>query len=170
MTRQRDRVDQNATPTRHAATWPETVSPADDAAPDYSAGIRQRIMIIDGGFLALAGAAQVTLEVLAHFLGVGPYAGLFAGSPYAIGWVEAHGLAAIIGVLLVVVGARDRRRFWHTFALTVHLLLGAANLVFWQSFVDFATVPLGELGTTAHLLFATAQAWSLIVSRPGNRS
>ena len=169
MTQQRD-LDPNATAAARAAAIGPGTSPSSDAAPDYSVGIRQRIMIIDGLFLAVVGAAQVTLEVLAHFLGVGPYASILDRSPYTIGWVEAHGLAAMIGVLLVVIGAPDRRRFWHAFALAVHLLLGAANLVFWQSFVDFATVPFGELGTAAHVLFATAQAWSLVVSRPGKSS
>ena len=170
MTHQHDLVDQKATAAQGAAIWPPTIPPSEDVAPDYSVGIRQRIMIIDGGFLALVGATQLTLELLAHFFGVGPYAAIFDQSAYTIGWVEAHGLAAVIGVFLLVVGARDRRRFWHAFALAVHLLLGAANLVFWQSFVDFATVPFGELGTAAHVLFATAQAWSLVVSRPGKSS
>ena len=142
----------------------------DNPAADYSTGIRTRIMIIDGVFLTLVGTAQVILELLAHFLGVGPYTAVFDRSAYTIGWVEAHGLAAMIGVVFLVVGARERRRFWHGFALAVHLLLGAANLLFWQSFVDFATTPLGVVGTLAHVLFATAQAWSLVVSRTGQRS
>ena len=174
MTQQRDfdaRSHVAGTSSTHESTtdW-STTTQADDPAVDYSTGIRHRIMIIDGIFLALAGTAQVTLELLAHFLGVGPYAAVFDRSAYTIGWVEAHGLAAVIGVVFLVVGARDRRRFWHGFALAVHLLLGAANLVFWQSFVDFGTTSLGGVGTTAHVLFATAQAWSLVVSRTAQRS
>jgi hypothetical protein len=163
-------LDQNASAADPAAVEPRPPTRTDEVAPDYSVGIRQRILIIDGCFLALVATVQVTLEVLAHFFGIGPYAGIFARSPYTIGWVEAHGLAAMIGVLLLAAGIRDRRRFWHAFALGVHLLLGAANLVFWQSFVEFATVPLGELSTAAHLLFATAQGWSLVVSRREDRS
>jgi hypothetical protein len=169
MTDQRASLGQNAIATDPAAIGPRPPARTDGVAPDYSAGIRQRILIIDGGFLALVGTVQVTLEVLAHFLGIGPYAGTFARSAYTIGWVEAHGLAALIGVLLLSAGVRNRRRFWHAFALAVHLLLGAANLLFWQSFVDFGTVPLGGLATAAHLLFATAQGWSLVVSRRGDR-
>lgn len=170
MTDQRSHVGQNAVATDAAASGLRPLARTDGVAPDYSAGIRQRILIVDGGFLALVGTVQVALELLAHFLGIGPYAGIFARSAYTIGWVEAHGLAALIGVLLLTAGVRDRRRRWHAFALAVHLLLGAANLVFWHSFVDFAMVPLGQLATAAHLLFATAQGWSLVVSRRGDRS
>ena len=122
-------------------------------------------MIIDGVFLALVGAAQVTLEVLAHFLGVGPYASILDRSPYTIGWVEAHGLAAMIGVLssssalATDVGSGTRspspstcssvRRTWCS---------GRASST-------SRRCPLGKLGTAAHVLFATAQAWSLVVSR-----
>jgi len=78
----------------------------------------------------VVGGIQVVFELLAYHTGSGPYGYVFEESPYAIGWVEAHGLAFIIGVLLLTVAARDLRRFWHLLAAAVHMLLGTANLVF----------------------------------------
>src|ERR1700759_418299 len=98
---------------------------------------RRRLLLANGVFLVVVGGTQVIFELLAYFGGVGPYDNIFDGSPYAIGWVEAHGLAFIIGVLLITVAARDLRRFWHVLGAVVHTLLGTANLVFWDSFVVF---------------------------------
>ncbi len=87
-------------------------------------------MLANGVFLVVVGGVQVVFELLAYYGGAGPYGDIFGDSPYTIGWVEAHGLAFIIGVLLLTVAARDGRRFWHLLAASVHVLLGTANLVF----------------------------------------
>ena len=80
---------------------------------------RRRLLLANGAFLVVVGGVQVVLELLAYYAGSGPYGKIFESSPYAIGWVEAHGLAIIIGVLLFTVAARDGRRFWHGAAHTV---------------------------------------------------
>jgi hypothetical protein len=77
----------------------------------------------------------VIFELLSHFFGVGPLGRIFAGSHYTIDFFEAHGLAFLIGVLLIRVAAADTKRFWHGFAACVPVLLGGANLLFWSSFV-----------------------------------
>jgi hypothetical protein len=118
---------------------------------------RRLVMMVDGGFLTLAGTTQAILEVVGHHLGRGPLGRIFEHSPHTIGWVEAHGLAALIGLLFLMVGGRDGQRFWHAFALAVHALLGAANLIFWSSFVAFNTMPLGMLATAIHVAFIVAQ-------------
>lgn len=126
---------------------------------------RRRLLIADGVFLVVVGGVQVVFELLAYYAGVGPYGYIFEESPYAIGWVEAHGLAFIIGVLLLVVAMRDLRRFWHVLAAAVHTLLGAANLVFWDSFVVFGMVPMGVAATVVHFVFVAAHAGAFVVSR-----
>ncbi len=122
------------------------------------------VMLVDGGFLALVGTVQMTLELVGHHVGTGPFGRVFEHSPYTIGWVEAHGLAALVGVLFLVAGGRDAQPHWHGFALAIHLLLGGANLMFWSSFVTFGTVPLGMLATAVHLGFVITQTWCLILS------
>src|SRR5262245_8421771 len=87
---------------------------------------------LDGAFLVLAGGAAMISETIGHFLGVGPLAGL-KGSPYTIGGFEAHGLAIIFAVLLIRGAARPDRRLWHGVGLTVHMLLGISNILFWTS-------------------------------------
>ncbi len=128
---------------------------------------RRRLLLANGVFLVVVGGVQVAFELLAYFTGAGPYGDVFAESPYAIGWVEAHGLAFGIGVLLVTVAARDGRRFWHAFAAAVHTLLGTANLVFWDSFVVFGLVPMGIAATVVHFALVAAHSGAWMVSRDG---
>jgi hypothetical protein len=125
---------------------------------DTTRRARRTVVLADGLFLALVGAAQILLELLAHFAGAGAYADIFADSPYTLGWFEAHGLAVLVGLLFLTTATRDLRRFWHAFGLAVHLLLGGANLLFWASFTAFDAVPMGILATAAHVLLVLAHA------------
>ena len=126
---------------------------------------RRRLLLANGVFLVVVGGVQVAFELAAYFAGAGPYGEIFEGSPYAIGWVEAHGLAFLIGVLLIGVAARDGRRFWHLFAAAVHTLLGVANLVFWDSFIVFGMIPMGIAATVVHVVLVAAHIGAWAVSR-----
>jgi hypothetical protein len=139
--------------------------PARYDAPPSLLRARRAILIVNGIFLVLVGAVQMTLELLGHHLGVGPLGQAFAGSPYTIGFVEAHGLALIFGVLFLRAAAgSDIEAFWHGTGAIVHLLLGGANLLFWQSFVTFDLVPMGIVATAFHAVFALAQSWAAMVA------
>jgi hypothetical protein len=122
-----------------------------------TAGFSGAALRVDGAFLALVGGTQMIFELLSHFGGIGPLGRIFAGSQYTIGFFEAHGLALLIGLLLIFVAAPEPKRFWHIFAACVHVLLGGANLLFWSSFVYWGLVPMGAIATALHGLFLVAQ-------------
>ena len=107
------------------------------------------------------GGIQLMFEFAGHFAGAGPFGDVFDESPYTIGFAEAHGLAFLIGALLLTVARKDLRRFWHAFAAAVHVLLGGANIVFWASFSAFGMVPMGVAATIAHALFVVLQLAAL---------
>ncbi len=118
---------------------------------------RRGVLLADGVFLGVTGALQVTFELAGYYTGRGPLGDVFDDSPYTIGWVENHSWALLVGVLFLVVARHDARRFWHGFALAVHVMLAAANLTFWSSFDHFDVVPLGVAATAAHFVFIVAQ-------------
>jgi len=126
---------------------------------------RRWLLLANGVFLVVVGGVQVVFELLAYYKGVGPYGYIFEESPYAIGGVEAHGLAFIISVLLLAVAVRDLRRFWHILSAVVHTLLFAANLVFWNSFIVFGMVPMGAAATVVHFVLVAAHVAAFVVSR-----
>jgi len=119
-------------------------------------------MRANGTFLMLVGGTAMIFELLSHYFGVGPWGRTFADSPYTIGFLEAHGLACLIGVLLFSLAASEPKRAWHGFAACVHLLLGAANLLFWHSFVTWGLVPMGVVATAFHGLFLVVQLSYLV--------
>lgn len=119
--------------------------------------IQKIILRVNAVFLLSVGFVQLVSELLSHFIGAGPLGGRFTASPYTIGFFEAHGLAVLIGILMFNASLEKPKRFWHLFAVSVHLLLGGANIVFWDSFVTLDFVPAGIIATIFHSLFILAQ-------------
>ena len=110
----------------------------------------------DGIFLAIAGSAALFIESLGHFYGVGPLAATL-DSPHTIGGFEAHGLAIIIAVLLFRAATLSDRRLWHVIGLSVHVLLGSANILFWSSFIQQGLLMVGIVTTALHFIFVATQ-------------
>ena len=119
---------------------------------------------LDGVFLILAGGLAMIAETVGHFFGVGPLAALH-GSAHTIGGFEAHGLAILIGALLLRGAALADRQLWHAVGLITHLFLGASNLLFWTSFVQQGVVVVGVVTTALHVIFVIAQGSCLWGSR-----
>jgi len=106
-------------------------------------------------YLMAAAAGGLWSDILGVFFARGHVAPVIASAPYAaIGFVEAHGLAFIIGVLL---WRAEPLRSWHITAAAVHVLLGTANLVFWQLFVAADMLAVGYITTSLHWLFVALQ-------------
>jgi hypothetical protein len=113
----------------------------------------QQIFLLHGLFLALAGSVQLILEGVGHFGQLGPYATSFGNSPYTIGFIEAHGLAILVGLLLLRAGRMGPTVQDAWLGMAVALLLGGANLLFWPSFVTFQMIVPGVVATLLHLAF-----------------
>ena len=120
----------------------------------------------DGIFLVMAGGFAMLTETVGHFFGVGPLS-TTQDSPYTIGGFEAHGLAILVGALLLRAAGRADRRLWHGVGLATHLLLGSANLLFWQSFLQQNLLGVGVVTTALHIIFVVAQAICLRGGRAG---
>ena len=125
--------------------------------PNPVRGLSRWTLRLDGAFLVIAGSAALLADTTGHFFGVGPMAEMF-GSPHTVGGFEAHGLAVILGVLLFRAAELADRRLWHTLGLSVHLLLGTANLMFWSSFVQLDVLMVGVVTTAMHIVFGCVQA------------
>lgn len=77
------------------------------------------------------------------------------GMPIAgVGFVDAHELALIAGLLL---WSATPRPCWHLAAAGVQALFAASNLAHWQTFVSAEIVPAGYLTTFMHVVFVALQ-------------
>ena len=118
----------------------------------------QKVLRFNAIFLIGIGSLQMVFELLSHFGGTGPLTERFFASPYTIGFFEAHGLAVLMGVLLWRASA-EPQKFWHGFAAITHILLGGANLLFWDSFVQLDFALPGMIATVFHALFIGLEAY-----------
>ena len=136
----------------------KTLSSTKLTDPSSTLALRRLVLQLNGGFLAFVGGVQIIFELLSHFDGVGPYGQHFLHSPNTIGFVEAHGLAFLIGLLFIRIAASEPQPRWHYFAVGVHLLLGGANILFWDSFVQLGLVAPGVIATVFHGVFVMIQS------------
>lgn len=123
------------------------------------------VLSADGAFLVAVGALAMVLEAVGHFTGRGPLAHLWQ-SPFTIGGFEAHGLAVVVGALLLMHAGDLRRRTWHACGVVVHLLLGGANIAFWVSFEAFGVQTMGLVATALHIGLVAAHLLFLVRTDP----
>jgi hypothetical protein len=109
-------------------------------------GTTASLLRADGVCLVAASMAAFLLDAL----GV-PVAG--------VGFVDAHELALISGVLML---SASPRACWLFSAAAVHTFFAVGNLAHWQEFVSADIVAAGLLTTGGHVSFA---ALGLVVAR-----
>lgn len=131
--------------------------------------IRRLLLRADAVFLIVAATgAWITADFPASFRGAGPFGPLIAHErALGIGFVEAHGLAIILGVLL---WRAPSDRSWHLTGAVIHLFLGVCNVIFWRLFVATDSLAMGWVTTAMHGLFFLLQsfaAWSVPRDGPG---
>jgi hypothetical protein len=116
---------------------------------------RHWILRANAVYLLLAASGGMIADLVGAFLGRGPQAAVLAAAPFsAIGFVEAHGLALILGVLL---WRAVPSRSWHLTAVAIHVLLGTSNLVFWSIFPFADMLASGYITTSLHWAFVALQ-------------
>jgi hypothetical protein len=119
---------------------------------------RQAILRADAIFLLLIAAGGLWMDVLAIVFADGPQSRVIASAPLAgMGFLEAHGLALIIGILL---WRADPLRSWHITAVAVHVILGMASLMFRQIFIVAGILAAGYAMTSLHFLFVVIQLFA----------
>ena len=116
---------------------------------------RKRLLRANALYIGIAGSAGLLFDIRGVLYGLGPQGQVLAAAPHAaIGFVEAHGLAVILAVLL---WRATPARSWHLTAVTLEVLLGTSNLAFWSLFVATDALTLGYVTTGLHWLFVALQ-------------
>ena len=129
-----------------------------------TASVRHLILRANALYIGVAGFAGVIFDIRGVLYGAGPQGRALAAAPFAgIGFVEAHGLAVILAVVLW--RARPERSA-HLTALAVVALLGTANLAFWQAFIAMDALVMGYLTTALHWTFVALNLAAAIQVNP----
>ena len=118
----------------------------------------------NAAFLLVASAAGFVSDLRGAFMGEGPMGQVVRLAPdAAIGFVEAHGLAFIFGLLLAT---QAPSRLWHRTAAGIHLLLGGSNIAFWNLFIATDMLWMGIVTTSLHGVFLVLQLLAATGSSP----
>ena len=129
-----------------------------------NASVRHLILRANALYIGVAGFAGVIFDIRGVLYGAGPQGRALAAAPYAgIGFVEAHGLAVILAVVL---WRAKPERSAHLTALAVVTLLGTANLAFWQAFIAMDALVMGYLTTALHWTFVALNLAAAIQVNP----
>ncbi|OUM02779.1 hypothetical protein [Variovorax sp. JS1663] len=122
--------------------------------------LRRHVLRADAAFLGLASVSGLLADVIGVTLGLGPQGPFLSATPSAaVGFIEAHGLAFVVGLLLWHAAPT---RSWHLTATAVHLLLGTVNLAFWQFFMAADMLAVGYVTTLLHILFVLLQFYAML--------
>jgi hypothetical protein len=124
--------------------------------------MRKLILRADALLLGAFGTFGLIMDLIGYFTGGGTWQNQMTNNPMMIGFVEAHGLAIISAVLLYRFSLGDRRT-GHVLGAMIHILLGTANLIFWQLFLDVNQLPLGYITTSFHWFAVAANALALLM-------
>jgi hypothetical protein len=115
------------------------------------------LLRFNGWFLLVAGTGGAIADLISYYAGSGPFGTQFLGKPEVVAPLEAHLLAALIGMALLRFATEANARFWHGFAAAVHAMLMTANLLFFAVFQQVDLVGLGVVATMIHLILALSQ-------------
>lgn len=123
------------------------------------------LLLVNGIVLGTIALLQVLFDLAGYFLDLGPNAAALFQNADAIGYLEAHGLALLIAIILVVHHRRDGAT-WNWIAAATHLLLGVANVLFWPAFASYGIETLGVVATALHAGFFALQVIAAFARTP----
>lgn len=128
-----------------------------------------RVIIADAAFLGFMGMFGFAQDLQSYLFGAGRFGPFLLDDPRAIGFVEAHGLAAVIAVAAVV-HARRNPAFWNGLLGSVHAFLGTCNLFFFQGFVEVGETRFAVAVTVIHFALAALNTAAISSAAPRSAS
>jgi hypothetical protein len=131
--------------------------------------VRKVVLYLNSAFLALVGGLTAIFDLLSFSFGSGPLGEMFHNELLTVGFFEAHGLAFILGLLLLRAARSEPRALWHLAGAGIHTLLGISNLIFWSLFLVWDVVTAEIIFTSIHWLFAVAQLICFLSARAEER-
>jgi hypothetical protein len=111
-----------------------------------------RLLLVNGILLGLVASGAALSDLAAYFLNAGPMARALYGNLHTIGVLEAHGLALILAVVLLL-NHQAHSATYHWIAAGTHLLLGVCNLTFWAIYAQYDLLAVGYGSTAFHATF-----------------
>ena len=119
--------------------------------------VGKRFLFYHGLGFALLGSLMSLIAYEGYQVGAGRFHFLRGNDVGAVGFFEAYGLAAIIG-LIVLVGSREKEnKVFHLIAAIPHFFLFLINIRFWHLYETLNLVVAGYVSTAMHLILSLSE-------------
>jgi hypothetical protein len=169
MVEQLTHYSRGADPMEHIMQAAKTLTTAPNIAPRTGAdAFGKRLLLVNGLLLGTVAFVAGIIDLAGAFGGAGPLA-QFVGQPVMVGMFEAHCLALLTTILMLVHRNADGP-LWNLVGAVMHLVFFTANLMFWQFFVDTRAVPMGTVITAMHLIFFVLELAAALWRRAEGRT
>ncbi len=150
----------------HASITSADLADTRQAATPRAEAFGRNLLLANGLVLGAVALAQSMFDLAGHFLNLGPTAAALYQNPDSIAYLEAHGLALTLAILMLI-NHKASGPTWNWVAASLHLLLGASNLLFWSSFTTYGLETMGVAATAMHAVFLTLQVITALARSPG---
>ena len=137
--------------------------------------MKRFILKVDGIFLAGMGMLAGIADLASYYGGKGPFGQTYFQNSIIIGGFEAHCLAVILGLILILRSKSPEGLFYNKVAIGIHCVLGISNLVWFRVFYDTGMLSMGFIATALHFnmvffnMIAISKNWkSALAGNPKN--
>ena len=111
----------------------------------------QKVLIVHGCFLMMLGCVVFLHALVGYQYSLGRFQFLSSNPIAAVGFLEAYGLAALIGLSLIFGSRAIPVRPWHLLGALTHLFLFGINVSFWDLYEPLGLSTVGWVATSAHV-------------------
>ncbi|MBX9765797.1 MAG: hypothetical protein K2X47_00880 [Bdellovibrionales bacterium] len=125
----------------------------------------KKILKLHGFLLMGLGGLTCVNSVIGFHFSKGPFQFLGTNEVAAVGFIEAYGLAFLLGASLTTAAAKSARSLWHMIAAIAHLFLFIVNIRFWHLYEPLNLQPAGFIATGLHLVLIVIEATCFVKER-----
>lgn len=117
----------------------------------------RKFLFLHGVALAIIGALATVNSVVGFRYALGPFSFLSKSEITAVGFIEAYGLACLLGISLILSAMKFYARLWHLFAASIHIFLFTINIYFWHLYEPLGLSGVGRGATIIHFIFFSCE-------------
>lgn len=116
------------------------------------------VLRVHGIVLLILGSVMSTQTLLGRFKGIGALAFVKGDVLRSVGLFEAYLLAALFGIVLLLLSGKYYEKKWHLLAASIHAILFTTNIMFWGAYAMAGIVTIGYVSTIAHALLIAIES------------
>lgn len=125
----------------------------------------KKILKFHGFLLVGFGGVACLNSIVGSRFTKGPFLFLGTNEVAAVGFIEAYGLACLLGISLILAATKSYHSSWHLIPTVIHLFLFIVNIRFWHLYEPLNLQPAGLIATALHFCLIILEASCFFLER-----